>query len=225
MKLKIIFSTLIFALLIWFLSSLVCYAEIFYLKNGEVVRGSIHEENEETYKIIDGSVTDKGNFELYFNTYYLKKNEVKKIEAPRKNSYGHEPIDIKSQEEVESLLEKVIEDLPPIKKEIVDRENNVKVYKQYYSNGTLWIEVPIINGKREGVARHYYSDGNLKSEIPYKGGKKEGILKEYYKNGHLWYEITYRNDIKNGTHRVYTEDGLLKSETYWNNDRQEGISR
>nr|WP_233708499.1 toxin-antitoxin system YwqK family antitoxin [Helicobacter bilis] len=79
-------------------------------------------------------------------------------------------------------------------------------------------EMPIKNGKIEGITKAYYEDGNLLSEMPRKNGKSEGMAKRYYPNGNLAIEIPYTNDKINGIIKVYNEGKKL----IWQANAQNG---
>ena len=65
------------------------------------------------------------------------------------------------------------------------------IYKSYWENGQLEVEVNYINGLMNGIYKSYWNNGQLWEEVNYIDGKKEGIYKSYYQNGKLWQEVNY----------------------------------
>ncbi len=77
----------------------------------------------------------------------------------------------------------------------------------------------------DNVITSTYEDGTLRVEIPYKNGKKNGQSKEFYKSGKLFQAIDYVNSKKHGFARKYYEDGLLNQETPYDSNRIHGIQK
>lgn len=108
------------------------------------------------------------------------------------------------------------------------------VCKAYYENGVLRSEVPMFNGKFQGMMRAYYRNGQLArtcfadndvnegTELTYdeKGnlycivtlvhGRREGSCRYYDKNGMVREEEMFSNNLKNGPTRIYDEEGKLR---------------
>lgn len=72
------------------------------------------------------------------------------------------------------------------------------VVKVYDESGNLTTDLPLKNGKLNGIAKDYYDNGNLKAERSFKNGRQEGIKKEYYEDGNLLGELPYKNDKAEG---------------------------
>ena len=76
---KIILSCLLLATN--FCVSIICYAETFYLKNGDIVEGTVEEENAKNIKLSRAIIKNPGdNFTLHAYTHYLKKEEIARTE-------------------------------------------------------------------------------------------------------------------------------------------------
>lgn len=84
------------------------------------------------------------------------------------------------------------------------------IYKRYYENGHIEIEVPYRNNIKEGLVKAYYDTGEIESEILYKAGKIHGIGKWYYKNGSLEESSNFINGIRVGEGFDYYKNGLIK---------------
>jgi hypothetical protein len=76
-----------------------------------------------------------------------------------------------------------------------------------YSDGSIRAEIPMKNGKKDGLAKEFYQSGKLFREIQYQEGVKEGLAKRYYENGQLAQETPYKNDKIHGVQRKFREDG------------------
>lgn len=134
---------------------------------------------------------------------------------------------------------------------IYDSDNGLKT--ESYSNGQLYSEYNLINGKKHGpvkflhrngnlrktgnyinglengVSKEFDEDGNLEVEVLVRDGKRDGILKSY-ENGKLTQSLTFKHDIKDGEHIKYfynEETGKLelKNTSNYINDEIDGISK
>ena len=129
-----------------------------------------------------------------------------------------------------------------------DTQNN-KTELGYFKSGELEYKIPIVNGKREGIAELYYITGelkkltpshnnlidgvvktyyknkNLESIVPYTKGKINGIGKKYFKSGRLLSTINIENGKSQGIAKQYYETGELKKETFFLNSKREGLSK
>jgi len=90
---------------------------------------------------------------------------------------------------------------------------------------SLYNEIPLKNGKWEGIVRNYYESGKIKQETPLKNDKMEGIVRRYYESGELESEIPYKNDKVEGIGRTYYKSGKLREETPFKNGKTEGIAK
>lgn len=79
--------------------------------------------------------------------------------------------------------------------------------KEFYDNGVLKMEGPIVNDVREGEWVSYFPDGKVQSTGIYKDGLRVGKAKVYYENGHLWMDGYYNNDHQCGEWIFYDEQG------------------
>lgn len=108
-----------FVLLIWFSLIGVSKAEIFYLKSGEIVRGSIAGETGQKYKIEGAQVTNPADgSDLVAKVFFVDKSEILKIEqdvqiqdnAPSSQiSEGERDSGVKSEKEIYDHPENLFE--------------------------------------------------------------------------------------------------------------------
>ena len=114
------------------------------------------------------------------------------------------------------------------------------------SDGSKWLEMPYVNGKRHGMHIWYDNDGRIGSETPYVDGNANGTEIKYRRNGskemetvyvkhskqsEVWYredgskwkEMPYKGHVLHGTAVSYQKDGSIKQETPWVNGKINGM--
>jgi antitoxin component YwqK of YwqJK toxin-antitoxin module len=93
-----------------------------------------------------------------------------------------------------------------------------------HSDGSKWLEMPYVNGKRHGKKIWYEIDGRIGYETPYVDGRRQGVAITYYEDGSKKAETPWVKGNRNGTKIKYRQDGSKESETvYLNNNKQSGI--
>jgi len=89
-----------------------------------------------------------------------------------------------------------------------------------YDNGQLKGEVPVEDGKKNGLSRMWHENGQLFRKVNYKAGKKEGVGRNWYDNGQLKGEYNYKEGKRDGLARNWHYNGQLDFErNYINNER------
>jgi antitoxin component YwqK of YwqJK toxin-antitoxin module len=91
-----------------------------------------------------------------------------------------------------------------------DGKYDFEYEKEYYEDGNLLKEGPIVNNKRDGRWKSYYRDGTLWSEGDYANGEREGLTKSYFPNGALRYEGNFTKGVKSGQWNFYNENGTFE---------------
>ena len=92
------------------------------------------------------------------------------------------------------------------------------------SDGSKWLEMPYVNGKRHGKKIWYEIDGRIGYETPYVDGRRQGVAITYYEDGSKKAETPWVKGNRNGTEIKYRRNGSKESETvYLNNNKQSGI--
>ncbi len=95
----------------------------------------------------------------------------------------------------------------------IPRSEKNGVISSYTANGILKTKVTYSNGVKNGLSYLFYKDGKtVQLEMPYVNGKREGTSKKYYENGDLYAETQYKNDQLNGIRRLYYSTSRLKAE-------------
>lgn len=83
------------------------------------------------------------------------------------------------------------------------------LYKIYYQDGTVKMEVRSKGGLPNGIGRFYSQDGSLAFQCNFVDGKLDGPFYNYYSDGHIHNEMHYMNGVKHGTQKSYDEEGNL----------------
>ena len=78
---------------------------------------------------------------------------------------------------------------------------------QTEKDGKLVYELPIIEGKENGLAKGIYNTGEKLMERNFANGKREGIFKQWWPNGNYRYLFTFKNDEYDGIQYVFFPDG------------------
>jgi antitoxin component YwqK of YwqJK toxin-antitoxin module len=74
-------------------------------------------------------------------------------------------------------------------------------------DGKVVYELPITEGKENGVAKGIYNSGEKLLERNFIDGKKEGIFKQWWPNGNVRYIFNFKNDVYEGKQYVFFADG------------------
>lgn len=86
------------------------------------------------------------------------------------------------------------------------------IYKIYYPDGTVKMEIESYNGLPNGVGKFFTAAGNLQYEAEFSNGVLNGVLRNYYPDGQIHNEQMYQNGILHGAQKVYDIDGNQISE-------------
>ncbi len=98
-------------------------------------------------------------------------------------------------------------------------EGQLKVYKNYYPNGTLERNFKSIDGFRS-KALLYFENGNLKSEVLYSNDFAMEWT-DYYINGQIeYYEKYHKNQCHHLDKKAYYEDGQIENELILDNKKK-----
>ena len=99
------------------------------------------------------------------------------------------------------------------------------LYKIYYPNGVIRMEIESKNGLPNGAGKFYGEDGILVNSATFKDGVIDGILYNYFPDGQVHNEITYVNGVLEGVQKTYDENGeLIVEVTYENNKAVKGYT-
>ncbi|MFK8058942.1 MAG: toxin-antitoxin system YwqK family antitoxin [Polaribacter sp.] len=73
----------------------------------------------------------------------------------------------------------------------------------FFTNGTIFRKLSVINSKKEGKFEEYYKSGNLKIIGKFKNDLEDGIWKTFYKNGKIKERGKYSNGEKVGVWKIF----------------------
>lgn len=98
-------------------------------------------------------------------------------------------------------------------------------YREYYSNGTIKLEIQIKDGLPQGTYVIYFENRKPKEIRSYDNGKLHGLWRTYDISGQLISEAEYKNDKKHGTWRIWDELGTQRYEMNYYEGKKTGIWR
>lgn len=81
------------------------------------------------------------------------------------------------------------------------------LYKTYYANGNVKMEIFSQNGLPHGLGKFYDEDGNMTYQGTYEAGVLNGTLYNYYPDGSLHHEINYKKGVYDGAQRSFDQSG------------------
>jgi hypothetical protein len=86
------------------------------------------------------------------------------------------------------------------------------VYKYYYANGNLYLEVSYKDSILHGTTKQYFKNGTVYEQTEYDNGLKHGLEKRFYEDGKLCLETPYVKGKVHGIQRKFRKDGALAFE-------------
>ncbi len=98
--------------------------------------------------------------------------------------------------------------------------NGEQIVRIKFPTGELKSEVIYKDGKKNGIARTFDKDGSVILELPYVNNKREGTSKKYYAGGKILAQSTeYKDDLMFGLQKRYRGNGNLMSEARYEYDK------
>lgn len=96
------------------------------------------------------------------------------------------------------------------------------IYKTYYTNGNVKMEMSAKNGIPDGEGQFYDENGNLQYSGTFEQGKINGKFYQYYEDGNVHNELNYINGIQSGAQILYDAKGQISAEVLY--DKNKAIS-
>ncbi|MCQ2735085.1 MAG: hypothetical protein MJ212_03955 [Alphaproteobacteria bacterium] len=93
------------------------------------------------------------------------------------------------------------------------------VYKIYYQNGGVRMEVESKDGLPDGEGKFYDEEGTLQNKTTFRKGQVDGPLYNYYPDGQVHNELNFTAGVQNGAQKTYDENGELIAEVVFANDK------
>jgi hypothetical protein len=87
----------------------------------------------------------------------------------------------------------------------------IKIIKQYHSNGNLRRKYTLIGNLKEGPCLEWYESGVLAYQYSFKNNKKDGLYYGWWENGIPGFRKHYKNGYLDGLQFYYSEEGRLYS--------------
>lgn len=93
------------------------------------------------------------------------------------------------------------------------------LYRTYYQNGNLRMEVYSQNGLPNGIGKFYDQEGNLLYQGIFKDGQMNGVLYQYYPDGTIHNEMNYKEGIIDGAQKVYNKNAEQTAQITYENGK------
>jgi antitoxin component YwqK of YwqJK toxin-antitoxin module len=93
------------------------------------------------------------------------------------------------------------------------------IYKTYYGNGSIKMEMAAQGGLPEGEGKFYDENGSLQYDATFVDGKLNGKFYHYYEDGNIHNELNYVNGQQSGVQILYDDKGQKAAEVYYENNR------
>ncbi|UCH13292.1 MAG: toxin-antitoxin system YwqK family antitoxin [Bacteroidales bacterium] len=106
-----------------------------------------------------------------------------------------------------------------------DKNSNVRIVREYFSNGYLKAEISVVDNKRHGITKNFSSKGKLLSKVNYVNGRKDGKTTNYYTDGSVHSTIMYKNGIREGNAIWYYKNGKPYSINPYVNNELNGVQK
>lgn len=102
-------------------------------------------------------------------------------------------------------------------------ESDIKEFKRWHDNGSLWRHEFYRNRNLEGTCKGWHTNGMLSSRAIYRNGRLEGEYKQWYRNGLLCEHEFYRDGELEGERKEWYDNGqLYKREFYQDGKLKDG---
>lgn len=86
------------------------------------------------------------------------------------------------------------------------------LYRTYYSDGTIKMEIFSRDGKPHGEGKFYSDKGTLQYKGNFNKGVLNGTLYSYFDDGQIKDEMHFKNGLKDGVQKIYNKDGNIEIE-------------
>lgn len=93
------------------------------------------------------------------------------------------------------------------------------LYRTYYQNGNLRMEVYSQNGLPSGLGKFYDQDGNMLYQGMFKNGLMDGVMYQYYPDGTIHNEMNYKEGIIDGVQKVYDKNAEQTAQITYENGK------
>jgi antitoxin component YwqK of YwqJK toxin-antitoxin module len=107
-----------------------------------------------------------------------------------------------------------------------DHRESDGFYREFYPNGTKFIEGQYRNGRQEGEWSYYYDNGQLNRKVTYQNGRLHGAWERFRADGTLAAKHSYENGLRHGAWLTYDATGKqLLQEEHYNKSKPDGTMK
>jgi antitoxin component YwqK of YwqJK toxin-antitoxin module len=96
------------------------------------------------------------------------------------------------------------------------------VAKEWNMNGDKIYEATFENGVQVGTETQWFATGDKKLEINYVNGQPDGVCTEWHKNGQKKSEGLFKNGKEEGEHNWWFSDGQIDQQVFYKNGLADG---
>lgn len=91
------------------------------------------------------------------------------------------------------------------------------IYRMYYPNGSVKMEVESKNGMPNGEGKFYDENDVLSAECNFSKGLLDGAMVRYYPDGKIHEKLNYKEGVLSGKQESYDEKGNVFMEIDYDN--------
>ncbi|MGQ1889569.1 toxin-antitoxin system YwqK family antitoxin [Thermophagus sp. OGC60D27] len=96
-------------------------------------------------------------------------------------------------------------------------------YIEYFPDGTIHLEMTLLNGKKDGPTTYFYPNGQKKEVRFFKANLMDGTWITWDENGNKKAEARYNNGQKDGKWLIWDENGTLRYEMEYSGGAKTGV--
>ena len=82
-------------------------------------------------------------------------------------------------------------------------ENKIETKREYYENGQLQCEWPMLNGERHGIQKWWWDNGNIQYIYLRVNGQVQGIIQYWNYHGTIDLIRKYKNNNQHGPKIIF----------------------
>ena len=89
----------------------------------------------------------------------------------------------------------------------INKDSNDTIYKiEYFPNGKISVKAPLVDQKKNGIAKYYSIDGKIAMEFTYKNDLRCGEFIQYFPDGKIMRKGYFENDHPIGSETFYDKN-------------------
>lgn len=95
-------------------------------------------------------------------------------------------------------------------------------YIEYFPSGNIHIDMPVDNGKKEGVTTIYFENGKKNETRGFRQNKMHGTWVTWDQLDHKIAEANYLDGVKHGAWGIWDENGIQRYEMFYDQGKKSG---